>query len=419
MLPWFVSRARIPDWPKDFVAEQAGLVADTAIPLVLHWNWWVHRRVESIEFLDERRIRRSVSVDFTVPSVAARQARDFPGGLVVLPLALLRKHVLRRFDLRDEGGASLPVLTAEQNGTVALQMLWSLAMLTDSQTAQGQWFIDLLDSIANAPNPRAGQAALTDLINARTSVQHIVNDVRFSPLVHELSHSFLLFAAFQARPAERRILKFSYEEQVPAEGTNLFTFALPAVSTAASYHVELEAPDQVIVAHSWVSLDPEDAGEVPEIENYVPRTHFRLGPLPRGTEATLHAELVFHEASTLGVVCMLVLITVVLFSAGVFARFSLGVHPQRDAISAVVVVLPALLATYFFQSGEHRLATRMFVGLRRMIGGMSACCFFAAAALTVDLPDWWRTGIWCFATLLALVVMFRAMLMWARVRLRL
>lgn len=41
----------------------------TAFVLSLCTHEWVHRRVESITFIDENRIRRRVSVDFTLPDL--------------------------------------------------------------------------------------------------------------------------------------------------------------------------------------------------------------------------------------------------------------------------------------------------------------------------------------------------------------
>lgn len=69
---------------------------------------WVRRRVEVVSFEGVSSIRREVSVDFTTefafPSVV--------GGLAV-PLARLRKEVLRSFSLRDEEGSRVPVLSTK------------------------------------------------------------------------------------------------------------------------------------------------------------------------------------------------------------------------------------------------------------------------------------------------------------------
>ena len=62
---------------------------------------WVKRRVEQLEFLDERAIRWRVSVDFEVPGTApiTRVAdQDFR----LVPLTSWEKDNLVAFDLRDE-----------------------------------------------------------------------------------------------------------------------------------------------------------------------------------------------------------------------------------------------------------------------------------------------------------------------------
>src|SRR4051794_14864911 len=69
----------------------------------------VHRIVESIEFLDENRVRRQVSADVTVP-VTAHACGS--GQDVYLPLQVVAKAPIRNLDVIDGQGLAVPVLTA-------------------------------------------------------------------------------------------------------------------------------------------------------------------------------------------------------------------------------------------------------------------------------------------------------------------
>jgi hypothetical protein len=87
---------------------------------------WMHRRVETVELLDASHVRRRVSVDFSIPET------NFIEGMVrarfvnYLPLALLQKRPLVNFDVRDESGQSVPVLSKAENAELAYRMLRTL-----------------------------------------------------------------------------------------------------------------------------------------------------------------------------------------------------------------------------------------------------------------------------------------------------
>jgi hypothetical protein len=88
---------------------------------------WVHRRVETFEFLDESTVRRKMSVDLTLPEdnrlVRALFALEGP----FVPLTTLRKTPLGHLDVWTEDGRALPVLTTEQNGRLAGACLFGIA----------------------------------------------------------------------------------------------------------------------------------------------------------------------------------------------------------------------------------------------------------------------------------------------------
>ena len=67
---------------------------------------WVNRRVEQLEFLDERAVRWHVSVDFEVPEATPR-IRIADQDFRLVPLTSWEKDNLVSFDLRDEAGNAI------------------------------------------------------------------------------------------------------------------------------------------------------------------------------------------------------------------------------------------------------------------------------------------------------------------------
>jgi hypothetical protein len=83
----------------------------------------VVRRVESIQFVDDRTVRRRVSVDYTVPREAV-VLRVGDGQLVrILPLALMRRKNMVNFDFRDHDGRPTPLLGLRENQALTLAVV--------------------------------------------------------------------------------------------------------------------------------------------------------------------------------------------------------------------------------------------------------------------------------------------------------
>src|SRR4051812_45189794 len=90
-----------PIWPHSTLEDVVRRVAASTIPLLLYPRRWVHRRVETLDFVDITRLRRRMSIDFTVPNrsgipVVLRTGQS----IAFVPIALLSKRVLRNFDVR-------------------------------------------------------------------------------------------------------------------------------------------------------------------------------------------------------------------------------------------------------------------------------------------------------------------------------
>src|SRR3954471_21899103 len=135
----------------DPVARGAG---DALAALVLAEEVWVHRRVGTPALLTEEIVRRQVSVDFAVPA-ALRSALLVGEGQAVVPVALLRKQILRNFDLRNEAEEAVSVLARDHTTLLAGAAL--LAQASDPVRDLAPELAGRLPRVVRAPAaPRGG-----------------------------------------------------------------------------------------------------------------------------------------------------------------------------------------------------------------------------------------------------------------------
>jgi hypothetical protein len=102
-----------------------------ALNLIGGWDDWVKRRVETVELVSDTTVRRRVSVDFRMRSWLPKPMLHWDGAFFhYIPIALLDKGRLLRFDLRDESGRALPLLTRRKNAMISAGTLAALAQFT-------------------------------------------------------------------------------------------------------------------------------------------------------------------------------------------------------------------------------------------------------------------------------------------------
>ena len=94
------------------------LAASTALLLETERSW-VARRCERYEFLDGRRVSKSVNVQLVVPE----DPRGTAASCLALPLARPRKRFLRNLRIIDETGRLLTYLTRDVNALVSTSFL--------------------------------------------------------------------------------------------------------------------------------------------------------------------------------------------------------------------------------------------------------------------------------------------------------
>lgn len=202
-------------WPSDLVRypdRKRGQQVFLQIQLI---EQWVHRRAERVTFLDDQTIRRQISVDFELPNGLPATDSEVSVDYLV-PLALLRKVPLIGFDLRDEAGASVPVLTRHQNGQVAWSVLIAYAEAITIDPGEGEGLpdslLDELKSISTDPPDEAERCARRLHESNSEILRPLMDDEVFANLISDFTNNFLLLAVLPADSPKRRVLKFSYAE---------------------------------------------------------------------------------------------------------------------------------------------------------------------------------------------------------------
>lgn len=331
----------------DGMCQDCGL---RVLHLWLNSREWVRRRTETVNFLDDRTVRRQVTVDFVTPAyaptlVVAGQEMD------MVPVALLQKKSLVHFDLLDEHGATLSLLGLRQQQTVTAAALKGLAeTLPDASSDAARRALDakLVECLVFGDRPlvRCAMQSLT----ADPDFAHLRGDALFLMAAERFLDNWMMVLLLPRQDNTRRILKFSFDEPLdlhyeagfrgfcadpddlepPAyqlqdaddgvrtsvwwsrlkAGLGLdpvrIRFPIFSAESAQSYHLEVTAPQgaMIFAAHALASR-PEDGSGCTRArprDAEVPRASTRCGgaALAAAASPPLHAAAGTHASSAGG-----------------------------------------------------------------------------------------------------------------------
>jgi len=251
---------------------------------------WIHRRVETIRFVEELRFQRHISIDFSLPALHdGKTSKDMPQ---LVPLALLRKGPVLRFDLRDEGDGSLPVLRSADTNFVAWSVLAHAAKNINASVPSP--LLKDLKLVVSSEADRA-RAVLKYMQSEKYADSKIMKQLMHNPVFSDLASSFArcftLLTVVSFEPARRRILKYSYDQDIrfpdrrsvahwlgwKPDGFDIFP---GGVAHSASYHLEVQS----LGGLQFAGIEPKDTGLLNYRTRFAPSTahlHFEgaWGPL--------------------------------------------------------------------------------------------------------------------------------------------
>jgi hypothetical protein len=416
---------------------------------------WVDRRVETMTFVDDTTAMRETSVHFTGPNFVPTDFERDGVALTVVPVAMLRKAVLRNFSVRDSDGNALPMLTREKNAEIAAQLLYEQAreVLTSTQDPDLCWEVKwTLAELAGLTKREPREVdkngefiRVSDDVRDRQAKALVDDPTMFAQML-KFNNSFLMLVPYDVRPGETHLIKFGYETDFASdfrdgddEGessghvVNPFLRALrrfpeffglldfrtgyptPGVFDARSYHIEVVAPDELIISEAVLMRSskvrkstecPDPSASAAAIPTAViidepiardwtaDRAHlYTDGEQP---ESALSAWIEVNFCLRLALVLpvfLLSLVTTLLLVGGLIAHYRYGLSRSGDTAAALIVALPTFFAPAVAPGG-HRLVLRMFKGMRALVFSTALLSFAAAVSLAIHLSTHARVVTW-------------------------
>ncbi|MGY1639092.1 hypothetical protein ACI78V_20795 [Geodermatophilus sp. SYSU D00742] len=173
---------------------------------------WVRRRTEAVTFIDDRTVRRQVTVDFILPPYAP--TLELSGRVLdTVPMALLQKRSLVKFDLRDHAGSALSLLGLRQQQTLTAAALKGLAASIgdgDPEADLPPHVDQLVERLVFGDRPQVHQA-MRELLHDPTFAV-LRDDALFLMTCERLLDSWVMCLLLQREDLTRRIVKFGYDE---------------------------------------------------------------------------------------------------------------------------------------------------------------------------------------------------------------
>jgi hypothetical protein len=403
----------------------------------------VHRRVEVVRILDASTARRRVSIDMTVPGGLASDALD---ALPAVPVTWLKKEPLRRFDLRDQGGRAISVLTKTENSAaigdavaVAVEQRLLADVLLGGPLPGG--IADVIrEIVAGEPNEAL---ALVQGLRQREAEDGskplrriwatISRDALLMGVLQNVAENFALMAVMPAEPGVRRLVKMEYDEQlrrrrgwsIPRStgwDTEPLDFEVPGVGLGQSYHLEVAAPEDLEIAKAPLQVSEVINGEVYSLGRAVDplppfdgSAHYYVAGAPPGSTGRAELDLQPRAAGMVRMAAMFIAGFVAFLLGAGLVRLDEVTDTNRSQVTAgVLLVAPAVLAAFVVRANEHALAARMLVGIRVALVVNVGSAVLAAALLAGNLTGHKMFVGWaaCFAaaavTALALILPLRS-----------
>lgn len=270
--------------------------------LIGNWDDWVKRRVEQIELVSDASAKRRISVDFRLDSDVFVEAvidegeATTPRKMHYVPLTLLKKAPFANFDLRDESGTALPLLTRRKTATIGAATLAAAArwMVVEQLLKHGA-NPELTETLASSEidfdletlqipkqieadfinlcafpytrrvdddDERTAKEIRDDMLKATvgktpipvrdwkwerdskgkwhakdidypTWILGIFQDHILNSLIFDLTRLYIVAAPVEAEPGRRRIIKLEYEEHLREPGLKLVAGLRRRISKSA------------------------------------------------------------------------------------------------------------------------------------------------------------------------------------------
>jgi hypothetical protein len=384
-------------WPVEEFEEHKEDVAAAALELLRHPAAWRHRRVETITVLSHEEVRRAVSLDFTVPADHRELLIVSAAGECVVPLATLAKRPLVHFDLRNEEGHSVPLLTADQNRLVGRELLY-VALDEDLNrddagepvsAAVEQAAGPLIEQVLGAGAPAEALDRLED--------EHGVALVDFREAVELLERSFVLWAVVRGLD-RRRVLKFAYDEPFSLRAGFTHYYDAPGATEAASYHLEIAVPAELRARRTTLEdIATDQVLVVGERDTDRPAIYYAADPArPPAEPAVLVSYGAERGRFLVPAALVATVITLLLVLPLAFADLEALAAESGPAIG-IVLSTSAVFSALVLRTDEHQLLRLVLLRYRLCLVASTLATLLAAAVLGFRADTWLLYAAWALA----------------------
>jgi hypothetical protein len=391
-------------WPGEEIEDRAGDIAAAAQALLQRQAAWRHRRVETITVLNHEQVRRYVSVDFTVPEEHREGLRLSAGDEYAVPLGLLAKRPLVHFDLRNEEGHSIPLLTAEQNTTINRELLYQV-LDVDLASQDADEVTQQAVALAAGPVIEAvlGDGALGGAVAELEGDHGLAPLTDFRAMAASLARNFFLWAVVRGLD-RRRVFKFAYDEPFTQRPglTPTYIYDAPGCTEAWSYHVEVAVP-QDLKARTTRLWD-EATGAVlatGALDADRPALYYAAGSAHPPMRPQVVVGYGAQRGRFLGPAAIVAtVITLLVALPWLFADLQTLAGSAGPAIG-LVLSTSAVFSALVLRTDEPALLRQLLVRYRLALVASTLAALFAAAALGFQASDWIIEATWAVAAVVS------------------
>jgi hypothetical protein len=385
-------------WPAEEFEEHAADVAAAAFELLRRQAAWRHRRVETITVLSHEEVRRAVSVDFTVPAEYRGDLVVSAAGECVVPLAGLAKRPLVHFDLRNEEGHSVPLLTAEQNRLIDRELLYvALGEDLDSQDAGEAVRAEVERAAGPVIEAVLGAGAPAGALE-RLERAHDLALVDFRAWAALLERSFVLWAVVRGLD-RRRVLKFAADEPFSLRAGFAHHYDAPGATEAASYHLEVAVPADLRARSTTLGdYASDEVLAAGQRDTDRPAIYYAADPVRAPARPVVRVRYGAERGRFLVPAALVATVITLLLAVPLALADLEALAAESGPAIGIVLSTSAVFSALVLRTDEHPLLRLILLRFRLCLVASTLATLLAAAVLGFRADTWLLYSGWALAT---------------------
>jgi hypothetical protein len=388
-------------WPEEEIEQRASDIAVAADQLLHDQAPWRHRRVETLSMLSHEQVRRHVSVDFTVPVEFREHLRLSDAHEFAVPLAFLAKRPLVHFDLRNEEGHAIPLLTAEQNTLIGRELLYlTLAGDLEAQGADGAAVTSDAGELIEAVLGDLDVTGAVERLERRHDLQPL-GDFRWATEL--LSRTFVLWAVVRGIE-RRRVFKFAYDEPYSLRPGLAYVYGAPGCTEAWSYHLEVAVPTD-LRARSTQLWDAATGAVLATgaVDADRPALYYTADPARAPAQPEVVVDYGAERSRFMAPAAIVATVIALLVALPwLFADLHSLADSAGPAIG-LVLSTSAVFSALVLRTDEHPLLRQLLVRYRLALVASTLGALFAAASLGFQAENWIIQLTWAIAAVVSVL----------------